>query len=212
MSKFSMSQMYKVFYNERTVFFIENDKIINEEADYTIHYFKNKKHLKSAIKTFIETPESKKLFVVHKDVESTFKKFSKLHKVIEAAGGLVKNKNSEVLFIFRRNKWDLPKGKIEKKETSEIGAIREVEEECGIHNLVINKLLKITYHTYNLNNKDILKRTFWYEMAYTGNENLTPQFEEDITEAKWLKKSDLPEVIKNTFPSIIEVMGKARVI
>ena len=201
--------MYKVFYNERTVFFIENDQVINEKGNHTIHYFKNKKHLKSAIKTFVETPESKNLFVVHEDVEAVFKKFSKHYKIIEAAGGLVKNKNNEVLFIFRRNKWDLPKGKIEKNETQEIGAIREVEEECGIHNLVITKLLEITYHTYNLNSKDILKRTFWYEMTYTGNENPIPQFEEDITEAKWLKKSDLPEVLKNTFLSIIEVMKKA---
>ena len=204
--------MYKVFYNERTVFFIENDKIIIEKANQSIHYFKNTRHLKSAIKTFIETPGSKKLFVVHKDVESTFKKFSKLYKIIEAAGGLVKNKNDEVLFIFRRNKWDLPKGKLEKKEAPEIGAIREVEEECGIQNLMIKKLLEITYHTYNLNNKDILKRTFWYEMTHSGNENPTPQFEEEITEAKWLKKSDLSEVLKNTFPSIIEVMDKAEII
>ena len=204
--------MYKVFYNERTVFFIENDQVINENEDNTIHYFKNKKHLEAAIKTFIETPKSKKLFVIHEDIETSFKEFSKLYKIIEAAGGLVKNKNSELLFIFRRNKWDLPKGKIEKKETPEIGAIREVEEECGIHNLEINKLLVITYHTYNLNSKNILKRTFWYEMTYTGNENPIPQFEEDITEAKWLKKSDMPEVLKNTFLSIIEVMKKAGVI
>lgn len=204
--------MYKVFYNEKTVFFIENDQVINEKEDHTIHYFKNKKHLRSAIKTFIETPESKKLFVVHEDIEAAFKKFSKLFKIIEAAGGLVKNQNDEILFIFRRNKWDLPKGKIEKNETPKIGAIREVEEECGIHDLVINKLLKITYHTYNLNNRDILKRTFWYEMTYTGNENPKPQLEEDITEAKWLKKFDLPEVLKNTFSSIIEVMGEAGVI
>lgn len=203
--------MYKVFYNDKTVFFTENNQII-EKDNNIIHSFKNKRLLKSAIKTFVETPELKFLFVLSKNSEAVFKKFSKLYKIIEAAGGLVTNKNNEVLFIFRRNKWDLPKGKLEKKETPEIGAIREVEEECGIHNLMINKLLDITYHTYMINNKNILKRTFWFEMTYSGNENPQPQIEEEITEAKWLKKTELSEILKNTFPSIIEVIDKASVI
>ena len=36
--------------------------------------------------------------------------------LVQAAGGLVENKNKQFLFICRNNKWDLPKGKIEKKK------------------------------------------------------------------------------------------------
>ena len=106
----------------------------------------------------------------------------------------------------------MPKGKLEKSESPEIGAVREVEEECGIKNLEIIKSLDVTYHTYKLDEKDILKRTYWYEMIYTGNENLTPQTEEDITEAVWLKETELTNVFQNTFPSIIEVMKKGKII
>ena len=52
--------------------------------------------------------------------------------LIEAAGGLVKNENGDYLFIYRNDKWDLPKGKIEKDEKTKVAAVREVEEECGI--------------------------------------------------------------------------------
>ena len=120
----------------------------------------------------------------------------------------MKNANSEILVIYRREIWDLPKGKIEENELPNIAAIREVEEECGITDLEILNLLNITYHTYKLNGKDILKRTYWYEMFYNGIQNPKPQIEEEITEAKWLKTANLQEIINNTFPSIIEVFKK----
>ncbi len=204
--------MYKVFYKDRTVFFVENDRNCVENNSTKIHYFKNKKQLKTALNIFLNNSELNSLYIVYKDINHAFKKFTKLYKLIEAAGGLVKADNDTILVIHRRGKWDLPKGKLEKNELPEIGAIREVEEECGIGNLEILKLLEITYHTYILNEKDILKRTFWYEMFHKGNQKPKPQMEEDITEAKWFKIDDLNEVINNTFPSIIEVLKKGKII
>ncbi|MFC2096311.1 NUDIX hydrolase [Bacteroidota bacterium] len=204
--------MYKVFYKDRTVFFIENIKNSNEITDSDIHNFRNKKHLKAAINSLLNNSELKNLCVVHKNINKAFRKFTQLYKLIEAAGGLVKNSSNEVLVIYRRGKWDLPKGKLERNESPEIGAIREVEEECGIENIKIKNYLETTYHTYKLQNKDILKRTFWYEMTHKGNQEPTPQIEEEITEAKWISTEDLDEVLNNTFPSIIEVFKKGNVI
>ena len=204
--------MYKVFYKDRIVFFVENDHNCVENDDTKIHYFKNKKQLKTALNIFLNNPELKSLYIVNRDIDHAFKKFTKLYKLIEAAGGLIKADNDKILVILRRGKWDLPKGKLEKNEIPEIGAIREVEEECGIENLEILKLLEITYHTYTLNGKDILKRTYWYEMFHKGNQEPKPQTEEKITEAKWIKTDNLDEIINNTFPSIIEVLKKGEVI
>jgi len=203
--------MYKVFYNERTVFFIENKELINESEKNTIHYFLNTENLKIAIADFLTSSESQTLYVLCNSAEFTFKEFSNLYIIIEAAGGVVKNKLGEILFIFRRNKWDLPKGKMEKNETPEISALREVEEECGITNLKIIKPLEITYHTYTLNNKDILKPTHWYEMHYSEAEIPKPQLEEEITEACWLNKKELTKVYNNTFPSIIDVLNQIEI-
>ena len=204
--------MYKVFYNDRTVFFVENDHNCIENDNTKIHYFKNKKQLKTALNIFLNNSELNCLFIVYRNIDHAFKNFTKLYKLIEAAGGLVKADNDKILVIHRRGKWDLPKGKLEKNEIPEIGAVREVEEECGIGNLEILKLLEITYHTYKLKDKNILKRTYWYEILHKGNQKPKPQTEEEITEAKWLKIDDFNEVINNTYPSIIEVLKKGEVI
>ena len=201
--------MYKVFYNQRTVLFTENvDK--PDQKSFEVYPFENKDNLKKEIDRFIEESSSDILFIIHDNIDYTFGEFCKLHTLIEAGGGLVKNQNNESLFIYRREKWDLPKGKIEANEAPETGAVREVEEECGIHNPKIISELAITYHTYTLNNKDILKRTYWYEMFYNGNELLKPQLEEEITKAVWLKDSEINKVTQNTFPSIIDVIENCR--
>lgn len=203
--------MYKVFYKDRTVFFVDNDQNLLDDVDTNIHFFTNRDVLKISLTKFLSNSAFKNLYVVHENIEYVFNEFIKLYKLIEASGGLVKNSNNDFLFIYRREKWDLPKGKLEKNESPEAGAIREVEEECGITELEIKNLIEITYHTYNLKEKDILKRTYWFEMLYAGTKSPKPQTEEEITEAKWINKNDLNEVLYNTFPSIIEVLKKANI-
>lgn len=204
--------MYKVFYNQRTVFFTENNISYIDQDDSDVHFFENKELLNEELNIFLNNPRLNKLYVIHEDVDFAFAEFTKLYQIIEAAGGLVKNAKSEILVIYRRNIWDLPKGKIEENELPDIAAIREVEEECGISDLEILNLLNISYHTYKINGENILKRTYWYEMVYTGIQIPKPQIEEEITEAKWVKTNNLQEIINNTFPSIIEVLEKGGVI
>ncbi len=73
------------------------------------------------------------------DLEKLKKAFFKLFKPVTAAGGLVENEKGEVLLIFRRGKWDLPKGKLDPGETIEQCAVREVEEETGLKNIELKK-------------------------------------------------------------------------
>ncbi len=135
--------------------------------------------------------------------------FFKHFTLIKAAGGLVKNKKGEILLMFRRGKWDLPKGKLDDNETIQQCARREVQEETGLHELETGKPIGITYHTYVQFGKHILKESHWYAMKATGNEKLVPQTEEDITEIIWVKKEDLKKYVSNTFPTIIEVLKHA---
>jgi 8-oxo-dGTP pyrophosphatase MutT (NUDIX family) len=125
---------------------------------------------------------------------------------------LVKSNDNKVLVIFRRGKWDLPKGKLEKGETIEFGAMREVEEECGITDLEIQKLIEITYHTYKIGDQDILKKTYWFEMIHKRSLKPKPQTEEEITEARWIDVNEITEISNNTFPSIIEVFKKGEIL
>ena len=137
------------------------------------------------------------------DCEEAFLNFKKYFKLIQAAGGIVSNSKGEKLFIYRLDKWDLPKGKLEKNESIEECAIREVEEECGINSLTIKQKLEDTYHIYIHKDELILKQTFWYMMATSYEGNLMPQKEENITKAEWLTNDEILEkVSKNTYSSI----------
>lgn len=128
--------------------------------------------------------------------------------VIEAAGGLVKNGKKDFLFIFRNGKWDLPKGKLEKGEKPKEGAVREVEEECGIAIDKCGKKIVNTYHVYTVKGEVVLKKTYWYKMKYKGKGKLVPQIEEGITDVRWMGKNDIKLVAGNTFPSIMDVLLK----
>jgi len=135
-----------------------------------------------------------------------------MFRFIEAAGGLVQNSKGEYLFIFRYNKWDLPKGKLEPKEEVSAAALREVSEETGISNIKLDKYITETFHTYKIGNATILKKTSWYSMKYSGNETLIPQESEDIIEAKWVSQSQIEALMGNTYDTIRQVLSKSGVI
>ncbi len=142
------------------------------------------------------------------DPDFVFKQLNASLQLIEAAGGLVKNTDGAYLFIHRRGKWDLPKGKIDDGESPEIAALREVNEECGIVVDQLESILAQTYHIYQMHAKWILKKTYWYKMQVDGLPKLSPQLEEDITEAVWLKKSEWEQVKSNTYPLILDLLDE----
>ena len=113
-----------------------------------------------------------------------FELLQSFYEPIVAAGGVVFNEFDEILFIHRLGKWDLPKGKVELNEAIEQAAIREVEEECGLSELVIVQKLSNTYHTYPLKGRRLFKTTHWYQMT-THKQTLIPQTAEDISQAIW---------------------------
>ena len=124
-----------------------------------------------------------------------------LNSLIQAAGGVVRNAENSILFIFRNEKWDLPKGKLDPGESFEMAAIREVEEECGFKSLMLGDFIQTTYHIYEEKERQILKVSKWYEM-FSDETALTPQLEEGITELRWVSPDSKGEVLKNTYPNI----------
>ncbi|MFT4023415.1 MAG: NUDIX hydrolase [Flavihumibacter sp.] len=141
----------------------------------------------------------------HTDLEALQKAVWKKFTLLQAGGGAVW-KNDRLLFIHRRGKWDLPKGKLDPGETIEECAVREVAEETGVTAAVRRPLLP-TYHTYHEAGKHILKESVWFEMKADGGDAEKPQAEEEITELKWLPREEWPAVLNNTFPSIKDVLA-----
>ena len=132
--------------------------------------------------------------------------FSAGYTLIEAAGGLVYNTKKQCLMIFRNGFWDLPKGKLESGESTEECALREVEEECGVSNLEILSELESTYHTYEINGKAVLKRTYWFNMYTNYKGALVPQVREGITKVEWVDKKDLMLRVEDAYASVRDLL------
>ena len=160
------------------------------------------------IKTMLHELEQQKVkagVFLNPDLEQLKNAFFRKFTLLRAAGGLVKNENNEVLFIFRKGKWDLPKGHLEKNEKPEKGALREVKEETGITKLKMLSPLVTTYHTYHEGTRFILKETKWFLMETSSKMPLIPQTEEGITEIKWVKQSGIKEYLELSYASIRDV-------
>jgi 8-oxo-dGTP pyrophosphatase MutT (NUDIX family) len=197
-----MAQKYRIYINEKVILITETEpehldnyeKLDGQSFDLKIIY------------TWILRHNSQHFYILCTDAKSYIKNVMAKVPLIEAAGGLVKNDEGNYLFIYRHEKWDLPKGKIEKDEKVKVAAVREVEEECGI---VVHKLgekICKTYHSYIMKGEVVLKKTHWYAMRHKGTTKLKPQTEEGITDARWFRKDHIDTILENTFPLIMDVL------
>ena len=171
--------------------------------------FKNFLLQKAVMYKVIRTLNRKKMDhvrLIGKKEHKLLKQFLKLLPNVIAGGGKVYNSKNEVLFIYRNDKWDLPKGKTEGNETIEETAIREVSEETGVNGLKITKPLPTTYHIFKRNGRYKIKVTYWFEMKTSFKGKLWPQENEGITKVQWLSKKDIKEAMKNSYANIRQLV------
>ena len=190
--------MYKVFYNQKPLFFTTN--LTNNSDETPLLFIKYASAL--VIVKALRNKNTKAVYLYHPKEEKLEKHFLKHFPVIEAAGGLVEHTDGRYLFIYRNDKWDLPKGKIEKNEVIIDAAIREVIEETGVGDLMATKPLNTTYHVFNAKGKFKLKKTYWFFMKSNYDGPLVPQEEENIQAAVWRSKTDFPLLMKNAYENI----------
>ncbi len=197
-----MEDSYAVYYDAKTILFLQEscdrssgNAMTGNAVDWD---------------TFFSFLHSDKTMLVFsgKDPAKLFRQFSTLFHCIDAAGGLVTDPSGYFLFIFKRGRWDLPKGSVEKHETVEKAAIREIEEECGIRKLEIVHALPKTFHVYPLDQKHwALKKTHWFFVRTSTCCQVDPQTSEGITLAEWKHPDALDEVYANTYANIRELLS-----
>lgn len=190
--------MYKVFVNEKKLLISKNpenlEKTLNYESFTTLEIALD----------LLQNTSTSELNVYGEKIDIIWEEFKKLFRIIEAAGGIVVRPNGDTLFIKRLGKWDLPKGKMEKGESREESAVREIEEETNLVNVELKDFINTTYHIYTERNGDaVLKHTHWFEMYFEGEDTSKPQIEEGITEVAWKNITQIKdEVFPSTFQNI----------
>jgi ADP-ribose pyrophosphatase YjhB (NUDIX family) len=199
--------IYKIFFDDR-ILLIQGANMPLPNADLVLNLegTESSMILSRILDAFRENTKTSFLCLRSANLENTWVSFASLFNEIEAAGGLVSNAAGELLMIFRNGKWDLPKGKLDAGESPESASLREVEEECGLNELVLDKLVATVYHTYQQKEKHYLKKTYWYKMTTSHKGSLTPQLEEGITEVKWMARRDMIVAMENTWASIRDLL------
>ena len=187
--------MYKVFINKLSIILTSKNKSLSQENSFLLSSITLNEILKKVRK-------HKKIFLYHPKKSELLKVFKSKIKVIFASGGIVKNNNNQILLIYRRGKWDLPKGKAEKGESIRETAVREVIEETGIQKLKIDKYFSNTFHIVRNNKKYFLKETSWFLMSSNFKGKLKPQLNEGIKSVKWKTFDDAKKIKKKTYGNI----------
>ena len=206
--------MYKIYINDTKILLLPSKNVLKSDEEEKEHliarYNGSTSHLLSFIDMCEKTDRYKSIIIHSEDINKLISNFEGLFKIVEAAGGVVVNERNQILFIFRRGSWDLPKGKMESRETRRESAKREVMEETGIVNIQIDKKLLVTKHTYrNKSNKRCIKLTHWYLM-FGPYQKLTPQLEEDIVLTEWMTLEEFYSKERSVYASINNVLDEIK--
>ena len=190
--------MYKVFFNQKPLILTDKIQCISDTEPLLFIKYSSVTQIIKALKS----SKNSKVFLYHKDIDKLWKGFKKKFPIVEAAGGLVKRTDNKFLFIYRNNKWDLPKGGVEKNELIIDAAKREVTEETGVSDIIVKKKISETYHIFKKGKRFRLKKTYWFKMSTTYMGKTKPQTEEGIEKTKWVSNKNIEDILNDAFENI----------
>lgn len=196
--------MYRLFCNNRKLTannFCENLLSLDNKG------VKNCDDLVAKIRRWLDDATAEDLDLGDVDGENLASAIKNIFRQAPAAGGVVIIDNKFVA-IERNGIPDLPKGHIEKGESPEVAALREVEEETGITDLEIIQELPATWHCYLLNDQWTIKKTSWYLMKTASGMKNIPQTEEGITKVYLVDKEHVRDFEDKTFASLKTLVPK----
>jgi 8-oxo-dGTP pyrophosphatase MutT (NUDIX family) len=113
-----------------------------------------------------------------------------------SAGGVVFRRDGEridvvIVAVGGQNRWQLPKGLMEKDETPEIAAVREAREEGGIDSEVVEHIETVEYWYAGLDGGERVrfhKRVHFFLLRYLSGD--TSNHDWEVSEARWVPIDD----------------------
>ena len=204
-------QKYKLYINEKPLILTGTASLpfVERVGDNTLDtpYTGKKKTLFQYIDTLEKSGPYSQIIIHADDFVKLKNDLKSIYQPVKASGGIVLNPSGEVLFIFRRGFWDLPKGKVDEGESRKKAAVREVMEETGLTRIKSGPKLTRTRHAYrNSKGNRLLKISDWYLM-HAAREELHPQFEEDIELAEWYHPVRFLKTSPRMYQSIKDVLA-----
>lgn len=203
--------MHKIYFEKRCILICSPEDPILSDPNIVLFSIGDSLDIHELVGMVEVSDSLQRVCIPSSDTKGTYEAICAEFLEVNAGGGLVSNRRGDYLLISRNGLWDLPKGHQDPGEDIAVTALREVQEETGIQDIILRDLICITDHCYRRNGIWHLKHTWWYDMLYTDPTDLTPQTEEDIAKAAWVAKSSLPPYLRNTYPSIQEVFREARI-
>jgi 8-oxo-dGTP pyrophosphatase MutT (NUDIX family) len=202
----------KIYYNDKPMVLTTNHEAYLETYPvaemYQFFSGATPRNFQQAL-NMLDNPGSRGAIIEDISEANMLAQLESMYQPIMAGGGLVFNEHGALLMIFRRGKWDLPKGKLDEGEDIATCALREVTEETGLDNIQLNGHLCDSYHIYTQDDGQYLKQTVWYKMIGTSDEKLKPQKEENILEARWVSEKEMSQFVGRTYEAIREVLKTA---
>lgn len=206
-----MSFFQKIYFSNKPLILASSPERLSQFPEYTSILGANTANFHRALH-LLEQSEIPGVILVEEDKARLEKELLWSFYPMHSAGGLVLNERNEILMIYRRGKWDLPKGKLDEGETLEACALREVTEETGLDGLVLGEKICNSMHIYQMQQQYILKYTAWYLMRGDASRELQPQAEEMIEEVRWVPQSQIPQLIAQSFGTIEDVLREANIL
>ena len=197
--------MYRIFHGKHRIYLSRDEEDITRYKPDFIFRKPKEEQIKEALKVAQKATKPLKILLIG-NPDKILKRVILEFKYKLAGGGIVENKEGKILLMKRLGKWDLPKGKLDKGETIEECALREIEEETGAKGLSIVSSFAETYHTYYRNEKWMIKHTHWYIVNCKEDNKLTPETEEDIEEVTWMDPSAIEIAKLDTYPAIKKLL------
>ena len=117
-----------------------------------------------------------------------------MSEVVRAAGGLVRraarNGTVEVVLVHRPayDDWAFPKGKLNRGESEEEAALREVEEETGLRCRLDRELGITRYH----DSRGRCKTVRYWEMTPIGGRLAAAN---EVDDARWVSVAEAPDLL-----------------
>jgi 8-oxo-dGTP pyrophosphatase MutT (NUDIX family) len=110
-----------------------------------------------------------------------------------SAGGVAFRKRAEklevaLISVGEDNRWQLPKGLVDKGESTEDAAVREVREEAGIDTRVVDRIDKVEYWYFakeNGNRVRYHKYVYFYLLRYKSGD--VAEHDDEVNEAQWVE-------------------------